>query len=435
MFQVDRKLISCFTLLISLMAAGLVDGAAQAPAPSPQAAPIPTEPPPSKQLPLAAQQAVGGFWRTDYSFKASIRITNSLAIAPLSVTPVLFMADGTEYPLATVQVPPTSVVTVVINDALASAPAAVLPPLSTYGSAILKYTWRWQSAVSASIVSLDVPRSLTFTSRFVAPSKSSEATQNHTVEGLWWALFAGSGGFVSLVNTGGSPIEASLQTYDPSGQPLNIASTVVAARATAFLDVRELLGKSPGVQHGGVRVSFAGLSQALVVNGGIEDDNKGFSAALPFEPSMAGMAMGPPLALAHAGLMLGQQDPMMGYPKNIVFKPYAFARNVGSSAVTVTPALNYPSGAQVQSLQLPALVIQPNQTVPLIPPAGLVVSNADHGYVNLVLKTDAPPGSLLTVAAASIRPAAMCSRSNRKPFHRAKSSNSRIGTPQEPTTQ
>jgi hypothetical protein len=262
----------------------------------------------------------------------------------------------------------------------------------------LKYTWRWQSAVSASIVSLDVPRSLTFTSRFVAPSKSSETTQNHTVEGLWWASFAGSGGFVSLVNTGGSAIETSLQTYDPSGQLLNIASTVVAARATGLLDVRELLGKSPGAQHGGVRVSFSGLSEALVVNGGIEDDNKGFSASLPFESSMAGMAIGPPLALAHAGLMLGQQDPRMGYPKNIVFKPYAFARNVSGSAVTVTPALNYPSGAKVQSLQLPALVIQPNQTVPLIPGAGLAVSNADHGYVNLVLKTDAPPGSLLTVA-------------------------------------
>ena len=212
MFRLEWKQISCLAQLVPLMAASLAAAGAQAPAPSPQSASIPTEPPPNKQLPLAAQQAVGGFWRTDYSFKASIRITNSLAIAPLLVTPVLFMADGTEYPLATVQVPPTSVVTVVINDALASAPAAVLPHLSTYGSAVLKYTWRWQSAVSASIVSLDVPRSLTFTSRFVAPSKSSETAQNHTIEGLWWVPFAGSGGFVSFVNTGGSPIEASAST-------------------------------------------------------------------------------------------------------------------------------------------------------------------------------------------------------------------------------
>jgi hypothetical protein len=395
-FRIESK--KCSYLALVALAAGFAANAAQTPSSSPPAVPVPTEPPPSKQLPLASQQAVGGFWRTDYSFKASIRITNSLAIAPLSVTPVLYMADGTEYVLPSVQVPPTSVVTVAINDALASAPAAVIPHLSTYGSAVLRYTWRWQSAVSASIVSLDVPRSLTFTSRFVAPSKSSETTQSHTVEGLWWLPFAGSGGFVTLVNTGGSPIEASLQTYDPSGQPLNIASTVVASRATAFVDLRDLLGKSPGVKHGGVRVTFSGLSEALVVNGGIEDDNKGFSAALPFEASMAGMPKAAPLTLAHAGLMLGQQDPMMGYPKNTVFKPYAFARNVSNKAVTVTPALNYPSGAQVQSSQLPILIIQPNQTVPLVPAAGFAASNADHGYVNLVLKTDALPGSLLTVA-------------------------------------
>ncbi|MFZ1008254.1 MAG: hypothetical protein WAN65_15545, partial [Candidatus Sulfotelmatobacter sp.] len=235
MFRIERKQISCFTLLVSLMAAGL--GAAAAQAPAPQAAPIPTEPPPNKQLPLAAQQAVGGFWRTDYSFKASIRITNSLAIAPLSVTPVLYMADGTEYTLATVQVPPTSVVTVAVNDALASAPSAVLPHLSTYGSAALKYTWRWQSAVSASIVSLDVPRSLTFTSRFVAAPKSGETERQQVVDGLWWLPYVGSGGFVSLVNTAPSEIQVSLQMYDSSGQVLKAANMAVASRATALVDL------------------------------------------------------------------------------------------------------------------------------------------------------------------------------------------------------
>lgn len=130
--------------------------------------PIPTEPPARKQKPLSAQQAIGAFWRTDHTFNASIRITNNLSLAPLIVMPVLYMADGTEYPLIPVQVLQLSVVTVSVNDALAAAPPKILSHLSNYGSATLQYIWRWGDAVSGSILSLDVPRSLIFTSRFVA---------------------------------------------------------------------------------------------------------------------------------------------------------------------------------------------------------------------------------------------------------------------------
>src|SRR5713226_1700119 len=35
-----------------------------------------------------------GLWRTDGSFASTIRIKNVLVVAPMDVTPVLFMADG-----------------------------------------------------------------------------------------------------------------------------------------------------------------------------------------------------------------------------------------------------------------------------------------------------------------------------------------------------
>lgn len=36
-----------------------------------------------------------GLWRTDGSFVSTIRVKNILVVAPMDVTPVLFMADGT----------------------------------------------------------------------------------------------------------------------------------------------------------------------------------------------------------------------------------------------------------------------------------------------------------------------------------------------------
>src|SRR5438552_984391 len=62
-----------------------------------------------------------GFWRTDGSFVSTIRIKNVLVVAPMDVTPVLFMADGTPYMLSSVHVAVSGVTAVNINDALAAA--------------------------------------------------------------------------------------------------------------------------------------------------------------------------------------------------------------------------------------------------------------------------------------------------------------------------
>src|SRR5258706_10245713 len=40
-----------------------------------------------------------GLWRTDVGFVSSIRLKNVLVVAPIDVAPVLFMADGTPFPL------------------------------------------------------------------------------------------------------------------------------------------------------------------------------------------------------------------------------------------------------------------------------------------------------------------------------------------------
>src|SRR5947208_13663040 len=74
-----------------------------------------------------------GLWRTDGSFVSTIRIKNVLVVAPMDVTPVLFMADGTPYMLRSVHVPVSGVVTVNVNDALASAPQSVAGHVSQFG--------------------------------------------------------------------------------------------------------------------------------------------------------------------------------------------------------------------------------------------------------------------------------------------------------------
>ena len=81
-----------------------------------------------------------GLWRTDGSFVSTIRIKNVLVVAPMDVTPVLFMADGTSYMLSTVHVAVSGVALVNINDALAAAPPSIANHISQDGSAALLYS-------------------------------------------------------------------------------------------------------------------------------------------------------------------------------------------------------------------------------------------------------------------------------------------------------
>src|SRR5262249_53910704 len=81
----------------------------------------------------APQMMFSGLWRVDGNFESTIHIKNSLVVAPVEVTPVLYMADGTEYDLAPLLVPTTGTTMVSVNRALAQAPPLVRAHLSPYG--------------------------------------------------------------------------------------------------------------------------------------------------------------------------------------------------------------------------------------------------------------------------------------------------------------
>jgi len=104
----------------------------------------------------------GGLWRTDGGFVSTIRIKNVLAVAPIQVSPTIYMADGTAYPLAPVTVATSGVATVNINDALASAPRAIAPHVSEFGSLALVYKYPTPGHLVATLAAIDAPRSLSF---------------------------------------------------------------------------------------------------------------------------------------------------------------------------------------------------------------------------------------------------------------------------------
>jgi len=165
--------------------------------------------------PMAGPQTMfSGLWRVDGNFESTIHIKNSLVVAPVQLTPVLYMADGTEYDLPPVDIPATGTCEVSVNGALAQAPPSARTHLSLYGSAVLRYRGI-PTSVSAKIAMLDAPRSLLFSASYkmaMMYGGMSEGTKDaiETLEGLWWRRDPAVGGFVSFANTTAKSVSLNL---------------------------------------------------------------------------------------------------------------------------------------------------------------------------------------------------------------------------------
>ena len=303
----------------------------------------------------------------DGNFESTIHIKNSLVVAPVQVTPVLYMADGTEYDLPLVNIPTTGTAMVSVNQALAQAPPAVRAHLSPYGSAALRYQGIPMS-VTAKIEMLDATRSLLFTASFmrsmVAPGMSKAAMKGatQTLEGVWWRHDPGVGGFVSFANATGKTISVSFQVIGSEGATLPAQSLSLAAHSARMLDLDRLTQGLPGLENqaGGIRVQWQGSAGAVAVAGGLENAREGFSSDMQFWSHDLAAAEAPS-TMAGVGMMTGEPDPSLGYPAGTRFTPYAVLRNATSRPLAVKLVVYAASGTDSYPPSL--RVLKPLETI------------------------------------------------------------------------
>lgn len=297
----------------------------------------------------------GGFWRTDAGFNSTIQLKNRLITRGISAIPALFMADGTEYDLPVVYIPPSGVATIDVNAALASAPAALASHISSFGSTALRYGGM-QSALLAQMAIGSTAISESFTSQFTSVKSGSSMTE--TLEGLWWAHDGGIGGFIAVTNAASQPRTLTVQMVNSAGKLSPANSVTLGPHESQMLDLLSLIGLPvhPG-DAGGIHVQFDGLLGEMNVMGGLENRREGYSAVIPFwEAPMSGMNPSNSTAtLAHPGIMVGAADPLMGFPVGTQFIPYLALRNLTASVQNVS--LTFYT-AQGTALAAPVQVLQ-----------------------------------------------------------------------------
>ncbi|HET9784439.1 MAG TPA: hypothetical protein VFP94_05690 [Terriglobales bacterium] len=349
--------------------------------------------------PKVPQMLMAGLWRTDGGYRATIHVQNALMVSPLSVTPTLYMADGTPLTLPAVEIPASGTASVEINQALATAPAAFAGHISTFGSAALRYDWDSGGHLSAILMSKDAGRSLIHTTHFTPapkpPLSAVPATAVDTMEmrgfdralgrggqaaprrhmGLWWRHDAGVTTALTLLNAGDVAVTGRYRLNSEHGRDLDWHSVVLAPHAAEVVSLdREIAALPPGQQEqGGIEVEELAAPAddggpptpawgALGVGGWLENPGEGFSGDMDWVAVMPPMGAAPAttavsqrgprhssrrqpspsglITLAAAGIMVGV--PMAGdkFPDGVVFRPYGYLRNTTQRLLQVDLALS-----------------------------------------------------------------------------------------------
>jgi hypothetical protein len=386
----------CLVALLALLAStSLVFGQqAKVLAPHRPIAPrLPDNPP--KTGPLRSM--VGGLWMIDANFKSTIYIKNSVEIAPVTVTPILYLSNGKKITLADVTLEPSGTATVSVNDGLNA--NGISPWATLNGYVEIQYKWPWDP-LCVTVTSVDTVHSVIFTNglRPLEPMNPSakamlaKGPATQVIEAMWWKQEPQVTGFVALSNTTGQVIKAQLQVSDAAGQSIGEHSVTVSPHGTKTVTLEEI--QSASGTAGGLRVTYNGGMNDLLPNGGLQDQASGYSASVPFAAAHGLHPEESTQSYAELGLMSGAADPMMQFPAGTTFTPYSLLRNVGEQPAMVTPSIYWMEGGNARSSRLQTMKLQPYQTQSLDVPALLSFAGLQNfnGSFNLVFDVE---GSVL----------------------------------------
>ncbi|WP_353070544.1 Ig-like domain-containing protein (plasmid) [Tunturibacter empetritectus] len=329
---------------------------------------------PTLDPPMASREVGGSYWHIDGNFESVLHIKNVLETSELTVTPVLWMADGTEYDLAPIPLQKAESVSINIAHAIADAPSSITRHASLFGSAGIRYSWNWRDAAIAHVSTTDEINSLTYITHASAaiapnPDLTNIANRNNVIEGMWWLHTKNVVPFVTFVNTSKVDISAHILILSGNGDSAKSDDTVVAAGETQIVKLDRLI-RALSVQSdvGGVQVSYTGKPGTLVVEGGQEDFDAGYSSSIPLMTleyrRVRKMISPKAVTFAAVGVQVGVPEARMQFPQDTTFLPYSYVRNLSSASMRLHLSANYTS-AGIHKVDLGSVLVGGGQTLRL----------------------------------------------------------------------
>ena len=193
-------------------------------------------PPPTSE----SQEQFVPYWTAETGWHTELMLRNNLASGPLTVTPALRLADGTEIAIPAISIASGTVASVNVHDALLQSHPEVMSLANPYGSAVLRYTSPSEGNLYASVMVHDDGHPILF---HLDGALSVPAHGSGSREGIWWLPRQTTDGYLILTNMSDKEQSGMLLLYDPAGTAWKQALTL-PPRQTLRLPVRELISRS-----------------------------------------------------------------------------------------------------------------------------------------------------------------------------------------------
>jgi hypothetical protein len=297
------------------------------------------------QTPTTAstQEIFGTYYLNDGEFYSELILRNERFDVPITVEPALWLAGGREITLAPVTIPPRSVRTISLSEALADQ-----SDRARFGSVVVRYQFRSSGAVTG-ITRVENERGGVTLGSIV---QGRQEFAGSDLQAVFWTPDPQMEGFVSLLNTSSATRHATVYFYSSVGAAQVLREITLSARENFLFNLKDVLAKN---QLGGIRVTSDGQPGDVMAEGALFN-RSGFAKRVLFND----------LALHYVDsvlrthwLLLGAIPPEVGFKPGVVFRSVAVLRNVSSELVGVSPTIDYmENGSQrhltLTTIQLPA---------------------------------------------------------------------------------
>jgi hypothetical protein len=217
------------------------------------------------------QELFASYWTLEPGWSTELEIRNNVPWRNLRVTPVLRIATGAEVPLTPVTVRPDEIVSVNLQEAVASVKPELVGKMGSFGSVVFRFEGTGgANAFGAAVVRRD--------GRPIEFHFDADEFMSNAVEGMWWLPTESSTAYLLLSNPTLSPASAKLTLTDSSGAAHRFALTVVAGQSQR-INIREVLRAQAGGVMGGLSLSVS-KPGALNASEIVFDEVAGFSALM-----------------------------------------------------------------------------------------------------------------------------------------------------------
>jgi len=359
------------------------------------------------QHPVAGpQETFAPYWTSEPGRESELQLKNNLASGSLAVTPVLRLADGTEFSLDPVTIASNAAVSVPVNQVLLKKFPSLLNQPGAYGSVVFRFTSFNAGNLYALVSVQKQGEPIGFHFDAYPPSDHERAGSR---EGIWWQPRRGMKDLLVIANGSAKTLRGTLWLSDAAGKRWSSPLTL-APYQTQRLPVGTLVRRAGlSGSYGGIAFEIPASAQAIDSVHMLYDERSGFSALMKMVDRNPAATLrertgadNKPWTLWAPMLPLSAPDAAAGFPAGTVLQPTIFVRNTTAKKLAAGITLTWRGDSGKGRVKLPELSLAPFETRQI--QVGAMQKQlgipSDAHWALVTLTTSAMPDELIVMASS-----------------------------------